>query len=162
MTESKEIPWRKRDIIPQMVFFALAISFASITLFLLNWILILIYCVLWVSFFILNHRYVCRDCKYCGTLCGSFGLGKFSLFKRTEKEHFNHKKAKKCIILLLIIIAYPLVLFLIIPPFHWIWALIYFGLVFIAFILHQRLGCAKCDLTHCSSNPQHKKTMKKE
>ena len=156
MSESKKIPWRKRDVIPQIIIVLITFLYASILLFLLHWALLVIYLSLWSLFIVLNHFFVCRYCKYCGTFCGSFGLGKLALFKRTGQEFFEQKKARNCMIFFLIILLYPLILLFFIPP-YWIWSLIYLILVVITFLLHKKLGCAKCDLTHCSSNPNHKK-----
>ena len=159
MSESKTIPWRKGDVIPQLIIVLITVLYASILLYLLCWALLIIYFCLWVLFIVLNHRLVCRDCKYHGTFCGSFGLGILSIFKPSGKEAFNHKKARNCMIFFLIVLIYPLILLFFLPP-HWIWPLIYLILVIITFLLHKKLGCAKCDLTHCSSNPNHKKGKK--
>ncbi len=156
MLDAKESPWCKRDVFVQLGFVLGTAIFVSIILALIHWGLIIIYLGLWATFIIMNHYYVCRDCQFWGMWCGSFGLGRLALFKRTKKEHFDSQISHRSMLVFYITFIFPIPFVCILPPF-WLWPVLYVSLTLLGFVLHQKLGCAKCPLTHCSANPNYKK-----
>ncbi len=156
MTERKESPWCKRDVLVQLGVVVGGAVYAGILLTLVHWALLIVYICLWVSFIVMNHYYVCRDCQFCGTLCGSYGLGRLALFKRTDKEHFDPQKGRRSMLVFYITFVFPVPFLFMLPP-YWLWAVLYLGGGILGVIVHQKLGCGKCPLTHCSANPHYTK-----
>ena len=156
MEKPRELPWPKRDVFIQLGFVLGVAVYAGVILALAFWPLAVVFAVLCASFVIVNHYFVCRDCAYHGTLCGSFGLGRLALFKRTGKEHFDPKTAQRSMVFFYITAAFPVLAVLFQPAFWWL-AAIYLTAGGVSVLVHNKLGCAKCPLVHCSGNPGHKK-----
>ncbi len=156
MANTKELPWCKRDVLVQLGFVLGTAIYAAILLALVHWVLLIVYIGLWATFIIMNHYFVCRDCQFWGTWCGSFGLGRLALFKRTNKEHFDPQIAWRSMLVFYITFLFPVPFLFLLPPF-WLWVMLYIVFGVLGVIIHQKLGCAKCPLTHCAANPKCKK-----
>lgn len=146
------VPWSRRDVFVQLGLLLGISIYSGVALALVFWPLVPVYAGLWAAFIVTNHYFVCRDCRYSGTLCGSFGLGRLALFKRTDKEHFDPRIAWRSMVVFTVVALFPIPFFLFLPLF-WLWILAYMGLGGAFYLAHTRLGCARCPLVHCHSNP---------
>lgn len=150
------LPWSRPDVFVQLVILVGVAAYAGVAIALVYWPLVILYAGLWATFIVSNHYYVCRDCQYCGTLCGSFGLGRLALFTRTDKEHFDPRKSHRSMVVFCVTAVFPVPVLLFLQH-SWLWIVIYLAGEITFLVAHNRLGCARCPLVHCALNPRHRK-----
>jgi hypothetical protein len=147
-------PWSRSDVYIQIAVVLATVVYTSIALGIVNPMFAAVYPALVALFIIVNQRFICRDCMYYGTLCGSFGMGRVKLFKPTGKKYFDMKTGNKTMMLFYAVCLLPIGLLWMIEPFY-LWEGIYIALLGTGFTLHYRRGCKKCDLKHCNLHPDH-------
>jgi hypothetical protein len=156
MNEACANPWNTRDVAVQLVFVAGSTVYAATLLSLVHPLAAAGFIFLWAMFFSLNQFFICRDCMHYGTLCGSFGMGRFRLFTPSGKKYFNNTKGHYTMTLFGVLLLYPLAFLWMLPP-AWLWTPVYAALVAGGIYAHHKTGCAKCNLPHCSYHPEHGK-----
>jgi hypothetical protein len=149
-------PWSTRDVAVQLIFVAGGSLYAVVMLALVHPLLAAGFIFLWALFLLLNQYFICRDCMYYGTLCGSFGMGRFRLFTPSGKKYFDNITGYYTMTLFGLLLLYPLAFLWILRP-AWLWTPVYVAILAAGLYAHQQLGCAKCDLAHCSFHPEHGK-----
>ncbi len=152
MAHQVTLPWSRRSVFVQLGLVAGAAVYAAVILVLVSWPLAVVFAALCAGWVLLNHWLVCRDCQYHGTLCGSFGLGRLALFRRTGKEHFDERTARLSMAVFWCAALFPALAVVVRPSWWWL-AAIYLALAGASGLVHSRLGCARCPLVHCSANP---------
>ena len=118
-----------------------------------------VYAVVWLGVIVLGRYFVCRNCKYYGMDCPTFGYSYLArMFKKDESKPFNGRACD------IDILAQMLVMLL--PILAWIFSAggvvvskygtvdhalmgVYIALGFMMLGAHSSTGCNKCDIAEC-------------
>ena len=118
-----------------------------------------VYVAVWLGVIVLGSYFVCRNCKYYGTDCPTFGYSYLArMFKKDESKPFSGRACH--------IHALVQMLVMLLPMLAWIFSLcdvvvseygktdhiltgIYVALGILMMCVHNSTGCSKCDIVEC-------------
>ena len=155
----KGIPkcWNIFDIYANLIFLIINIIMGVFILINNSILYLILYIIFWVCYIIIGRYFTCRDCDFIGKLCPSWCMGiiaKF-LYKRSERPHFDAKKAMLYDVSFVLLVEFipfiPLFINFIYnySNYNLLLLLFYTISVFSVLIVHSLFGCKKCPLEHC-------------